>query len=210
MTTLLLIRHGETDWNRESVFRGQTDVALNGKGLKQASLLARYLRNAPLAAVYSSPLKRASETAEMVANYHGIQVEKAAQLTDMNYGVWQGLPQHTAMEKYRELYDQWLRNPHLVKIPQGETLQDVRERAYGLTLEVTENYGGAVAMVSHRVVNKVLICALLGLDDSHFWNVQLDTCGITMFDYRNGMFVLTKHNDTSFLKRVSSEKEDDF
>jgi len=206
----MLIRHGETDWNRESVFRGQADIALNGRGLKQAWLLAKYLGNAHLTAIYSSPLKRALKTAEIVANYHGTKVEEAVQLTDMNYGVWQGLLQHKVKEQYSELYDQWLKSPHLVKIPQGETLQDIRERAYGLILQIAEKHGGVVAVVSHRVVNKVLICALLGLDTSHFWNVKLDTCGITTFVYKNGQFVLTKHNDTSFIKQVGNLKEDDF
>jgi len=210
MTTLMLIRHGETDWNRESVFRGQIDVALNGKGMRQAWLLAKYLGNAHLAAIYSSPLKRASKTAEIVANYHGIKVEEAVQVTDMNYGVWQGLPQHKVMEQYSELHDQWLKSPHLVKIPQAETLQDVRDRAYGLIWQIAEKRGGTVAVVSHRVVNKVLICAMLGLDDSHFWNIKLDTCGITTFVYKNGQFVLIKHNDTSFLKQVGNTKENDF
>jgi len=210
MNNLILIRHGETDWNRETIFRGQIDMALNSRGLNQAWLLAKYLANAGITAVYSSPLKRALRTAEIVATYYGIEVEKSSHLTDMNYGVWQGLPKHKVMEQYRELYDQWLKSPHLVKIPQAETLQDVRNRAYGLILQIVEKHGRAVAVVSHRVVNKVLICALLGLDDSHFWNIKLDTCGITTFAYKNGQFILTKHNDTSFLKQLGNTREDDF
>jgi broad specificity phosphatase PhoE len=210
MTTLILIRHGETDLNREKVFRGQTDVALNSRGVRQAWLLAKYLGNAGITAIYSSPLKRASRVAEIVASYHAIKVEETAQLKDMNYGVWQGLSQHKVMEQYSELYDQWLKNPHLVKIPQAETLQDIRDRAYGLILQLMEKSSGTIAVVSHRVINKVSICALLGLDDSHFWNVKQDTCGITTFVYKKGQFVLTKHNDTSFLKQMGNTKEDDF
>ena len=63
---------------------------------------------------------------------------------------------------------------------------------------VERYYDGRIMLVSHRVVNKVIICALLGLDDSHFWNIKLDTCGITSFNYDVGRFILTRHNDTSF------------
>jgi len=69
---------------------------------------------------------------------------------------------------------------------------------------------GTVVLVTHRVVTKVLICALLGLDDSHFWNIEQSTCGITTFNYRNGQFILTEHNNTSFLKPLSQKKLADF
>jgi broad specificity phosphatase PhoE len=67
-----------------------------------------------------------------------------------------------------------------------------------------------VVLVSHRVVNKVLICALLGLDNSHFWNIKLDTCGIASFIYERGRFILTRHNDTSYLKTISKAPLTDF
>jgi len=75
---------------------------------------------------------------------------------------------------------------------------------------IIPKYEGSVVLVSHRVVNKVLICALLGLDNSHFWNVRQDTCGITIFTYENGRFILTRHNDTSFLRRLSKAALSDF
>jgi len=210
MTKLMLIRHGETDWNREEVFRGQIDVELNSKGLRQAWLLAKYLRNEPLSAVYSSPLRRAQRTAEIVASYHSIKIEKSIQLTDMNYGVWQGLPKDKVIEQYSGLYKQWLKNPHLVQVPGGETLEDVKSRAYKLILQITGDFSDTVAVVSHRVVIKVLICTLLGLDISHFCNVKLGTCGITTFTYEDGLHILTKHNATSFLKHLGTTKENDF
>ena len=198
MTEIILIRHGETEWNVAEIFRGRIDVELNETGTKQAELLAEYLSDAKIDAIYSSPLKRALKTAELIAGYHEVNVEIAPGLIDFDYGKWQGLPHQEVKDKYKELYAEWINNPHQMKIPAGESLDDVRERALGVVDDVIR-HEGAVALVSHRVVNKVLICALLGLDNSHFWNIKQDTCGTTIFAYENGRFILTKHNDTSYL-----------
>ena len=210
MTTIMLIRHGETDWNVEEIFRGQMDVALNETGIAQAKLLAEYLKDIQIEAIYSSPLKRALKTAEIIAGYHHVKVESVNELTDFNYGAWQGLSHSIVREKYNELYDQWLKSPHFTKIPRGEILGDVKKRAMGLIFQIVKKYNGTIALVSHRVTCKVLICALLGLDNSHFWNIKLDTCGVTVFTYKNNRFVLSKHNDNSFLKPIGSPTLSDF
>ena len=209
MTKIILIRHGETEWNVNEVFRGRIDIELNETGMKQAQLLAKYLSDVKMDAVYSSPLKRALKTAEMIASYHKIRVEIAPGLIDFDYGKWQGLPHQEVKDKYKELYAEWIENPYRVKIPAGESLDDVRERATGVVDNVIR-HEGTVALVSHRVVNKVLICALLGLDNSHFWNIKQDNCGITIFTYKNGRFILTKHNDTSYLKPLHKTPLSDF
>lgn len=210
MTTVMLIRHGETDWNVEEKFRGRMDIDLNERGTRQAHLLAEYLADVPVAAVYSSPLKRALMTAEIIASPHHVDVKIATELTDFDYGEWEGLSHEAVREKHKELYQGWLRSPHLVKMPRGESLDEVRRRAVSLVEQVIAQYQGTVALVSHRVVNKVLVCALLGLDNSHFWNIRLDTCGITAFLYEKDRFVLTRHNDTSFLKPIGSVEARDF
>ena len=210
MTEIVLARHGETKWNVAEVFRGRIDIELNETGMKQAALLAEYLSDLKIDAVYSSPLKRALKTAEVIASYHKLDVEIAPGLMDFNYGKWQGLPHLEVKEKYKELYAEWIKNPHRIKIPAGESLDDVKRRATGVVDSVIAKYEGAAVIVSHRVVNKVLICALLGLDNSHFWNIRQDTCGITTFTYENERFILTKHNDTSYLKPIQKAPLSDF
>ena len=210
MTQIILVRHGETEWNVEEIFRGRIDIELNATGLKQVELLAEYLSHIRIDAVYSSPLKRALKTAEMIAGYHKLDVEKALGLIDFNYGEWQGLAHQQVKDKYKELYVEWINSPDQVKMLAGESLSDVRERAMGVVSDVIDKYVGTVVLVSHRVVNKVLVCALLGLDNSHFWNIRLDTCGITTFIYQNGRFILTKHNDTSYLKTIPKPPLSDF
>jgi len=210
MTQIILVRHGETEWNIEEIFRGRIDIELNETGIKQAKLLAEYLSDLKIEAIYSSPLKRALKTAEIIAGYHKLDVEITPGLIDFNYGEWQGLPHQEVKDKYKELYAEWTKNPHRVKIPAGESLNDVRERAMGVVDDVIAKYEGTVVSVSHRVVNKVLICALLGLDNSHFWNIRQDTCGITTFTYENERFILTKHNDTSYLKPIQKAPLTDF
>ncbi len=210
MTEIILARHGETEWNVSEVFRGRIDIELNQTGMKQAELLAEYLTDLKLDAIYSSPLKRALTTAEIIASYHKLDVEITPGLIDFDYGEWQGLPHQEVKDKYKELYAQWIKNPHQVKIPAGESLNDVRKRAIGVIDNVIAKYKGTVVLVSHRVVNKVLICALLGLDNSHFWNIRQDTCGITTFIYENERFILTKHNNTSYLKPLHKAPLSDF
>ena len=208
MTKLMLIRHGDTAWNVDEIFRGRADVELNETGIKQAELLASYLTDERIIAIYSSPLRRALRTAEIIAIPH--HVMPAPELIDFDYGEWQGLSHDTVNERYQTLYAQWLNNPHLVKVPKGESLDDVRKRATSLVDRIITKHEGTVALVSHRVVGKVLICALLGLDNSHFWNIRLDTCGITTFVYRDKSFILEKHNDTSFLKSIERPALNDF
>ena len=205
-----MVRHGETEWNVAEIFRGRIDIELNETGIKQAALLAEYLGDLRIDAIYSSPLKRALKTAKIIAGYHQLNVEIAPGLIDFNYGKWQGLPHQEVKDKYKELYAEWISSPERVKIPAGESLDEVRERARGVVDDVIAKDKGTIALVSHRVVNKVLICALLGLDNSHFWNIRQDTCGISTFTYENGRFILTKHNDTSYLKPIQRALPSDF
>ena len=210
MTEIIIARHGQTKWNVGEIFRGRIDIELDETGEKQAELLAEYLSGRKIDAIYSSPLKRALKTAEAIASYHQLEVEIAPGLIDFNYGAWQGLSHQEVKDKYQELYAEWIKNPHRVKIPEGESLQDVRKRVLAVVDEVIVKHKGTVILVAHRVVNNVLICALLGLDNSHFWNIRQDTCGITTFAYENGRFILTEHNNTSYLEPLQKAPLSDF
>ena len=210
MTEIIIARHGQTEWNVGEVFRGRADIELDETGVKQAELLAEYLSNAKIDAIYSSPMKRALKTAKAIAGHHQLDVEIAPGLIDFDFGEWQGLSHQEVKEKYTELYKQWTNTPHKVRMPAGETLDDVRKRATGVVNEVIARYEDTVVLIAHRVVNKVLICALLGLDNSHFWDIRQDTCGITTFNYENGRFILTEHNNTSYLRSIQKTPLSDF
>ncbi|HEY50790.1 MAG TPA: histidine phosphatase family protein [Dehalococcoidia bacterium] len=210
MTEIILVRHGETEWNVAEVFRGQIDIGLSKTGVKQAELLAEYLSTAAIEAIYSSPLQRARQTAGAIARLHELKVNVAADLIDFNFGRWQGLSHEEVKEKYGELYATWVTHPEQVSMLDGETLDDVRKRVIRFIDKVIKEHPGTTAIVSHRVVNKVIICALLGLDNSHFWKIRQDTCGISIFIYQNEQFILTRHNDTSFLKPIASAPLRDF
>lgn len=205
-----MVRHGETEWNVGEVFRGRVDIELNETGIKQAEKLAEYLGNRRLKTIYSSPLQRALKTAEIIARQHKLAVAITPGLIDFNYGQWQGLSHREVKDSYKELYGEWATHPERVKMPDGESLEDVRQRAMGVVTDIITGHNGTVVLVSHRVVNKVLICALLGLDNSHFWKIKQDTGGMTIFTYENGRFVLTRHNDTSYLEPADKTQLSDF
>jgi broad specificity phosphatase PhoE len=210
MAELILVRHGETAWNVEKIYRGRTDVDLDEVGVKQAELLGKYLSNWELAAIYSSPLSRAIDTANTIARYQRIGVQIAEGLIDFDYGEWQALPEQEVKRLYLSLHNEWHNNPHKVRMPGGESLENVRRRAIEVVNDVISKYKGSILLVSHRVVNKVLICSLLGLDTSYFWNIKQDVGGITIFNYIDGRFVLTRHNNTSYLEELQKTVIDDF
>lgn len=210
-TTIILVRHGQTVWNTREVFRGQTDIELDETGLKQAELLGAYLSQGKVDAVFSSPLKRAVQTAQAIVRRHGLAVEIAPGLNDINFGEWQGLSLQEVGIRFKELFAVWSSEPHRVRIPSGESLDNVHQRAQTVVNQVVKKYTGkVVVLVSHRVVNKVLICSLLGLGNSQFWDIRMDNCGMTTFEHTDGRFVLTGHNNVSFLESLKQERLSDF
>jgi phosphoserine phosphatase len=211
MIEIILARHGETDWNTSEVFRGRADVALNENGLRQAELLGEYLNQEKIDFIYSSPLQRAIKTAEAIACRQRIDVKVVPNLNDIDCGEWQGLSLREVKEKYPEIYQDWLDTPEQVKIPGGESLEDVRSRVVPFVEDAVMRRGeGRVVLVSHRAVNKVLICALLRLDNSFFWNFKLDNGGITRFNFDGDRVILISHNDTSYLKSLRNLPLNDF
>jgi broad specificity phosphatase PhoE len=200
MTEIILARHGQTAWNVGEVFRGRTDIKLDETGLKQARLLAEYLSERNIEAVFSSPLQRALQTADNIARYHKLEAQITQGLNDLSFGEWEGKTSKEVQEQYPVLFEQWVATPHLVKLPGGESLDDLTVRAMNLVSEVVKLYRNSVVLVAHRVVHQALILALMGLDNSHFWNIRMDTAATTTFLYTRDRFVLIEHNNTSYLQ----------
>ncbi len=200
MLELLIIRHGETAWNTADRFRGRVNIELSEKGLRQVASLAEHLSRKKIEAVYCSPLRRAVQTAEAISRVHQLTPQITDKLTDLDFGTWEGQTRDDVKTQYPEIYNTWLERPDLALIPGGESLEDTRKRSLSTVEEIIARHPeGTVAIVTHRAVTKVLICALLGLDNSHFWNIEHSTCGVTTFIYNNLCYILIHHNDTYFL-----------
>jgi len=211
MTAIILIRHGETDWNREQVFRGRIDVALNEVGLTQARAVQESLKDTEIDGIYSSPLSRAFETATIVGENRNVAVRGEEGFIDIDFGAWQGLSHQKVKEEYKDLYETWLAQPDLVTFPDGESLKEVRIRSMESLEEVIKNNPEkTLALVSHRVVLKVLLCTILGLELSRFWYLRQDTCAINRVEYKDGSYFLTLLNDTGHLREVQGASVVDF
>jgi broad specificity phosphatase PhoE len=203
MTRVYLVRHGTTDWNKEEIFRGRADCGLNETGQAEARALAAYFEDVAMDAIYSSPLSRAAETAQAIASDRGLRVISDPAFIDIDFGEWQGLPLKEVTEKYSELYRLWRERPQEITFPGGENLAQVRARSWqGFMRLLQENPQKTILIVSHRVVTKVLICAVLGLDDSHFWRIKQDTTAVNCFEHTGGIFVISLLNDTCHLKSI--------
>lgn len=201
MTMVVLVRHGETDWNKEQIFRGRTDIPLNANGIEQARQTARALHNLPVSAVFSSPLMRAVMTASEIASVFGLAVQKDDAFTDIDFGRWERQPLQVVQAAYPQEYRRFLTEPHRWAVEGGETLAAVQERAWNrLNMLVRSRESQTIVVVTHRVVLKVLILAALGMELSRFWNLQQDTCTINIFSRQeNGGFTMHRFNESCHL-----------
>jgi len=209
--TIHLIRHGQTAWNVEEVFRGRADVPLDERGHSQAQALARALASQPIAAVYSSPLQRAVLTAAPIAEIRGLEVAIDERLTDLNFGAWERKALSEVRRTWPDLSAQWERDPGAVTFPGGESLPVVRARAAAAIEELAGRHvGETVTIVSHRVVTKVLLCHVLGLDDSHFWRIRQDTACINRIERSAAGWVIVTMNDICHLRDSAGSGGRDF
>ncbi len=184
MTKIILVRHGQTPWNKDKIFRGSRDIPLNDQGREEARLAGEWLKGETIQAAYCSPLSRARDTGEAIARHHGLMVTDLPGLTDLCYGDWEGLPLTEVKVKYADLYRQWETSPQTVRFPGGETLDEVKARALAAVDQVVQRHPGqTVLLAAHRAVNKVLIAALIGLDNAHFWRLGQDTTAVNRFEW---------------------------
>jgi len=207
VTSIYLVRHGQTAWNKEEIFRGKTDVPLDEVGLKQAELTGEYFKRMEIHGIYSSPLSRAWQTAQKIALFHHLEVQPLEGMIDMSFGDWEGHAHQEIKNMDGETYRMWREEPHLAKLPGGETLDDVRFRAMAALEDVIRLHPEhTIVLVSHRVVNKVLLCSILGIDNSHFWQISQDTTAINLIQYKKGKYILSLMNETCHLKSMNEER----
>jgi broad specificity phosphatase PhoE len=202
VTRLILVRHGETEWNRVERFRGRADVPLNAAGLAQAEATAqRIARTWQPAAVFSSPLSRAVQTAEAIARHYDLTVEPQPDLIDIDFGHWQGLSPEQVRERWPELLEDWYTAPHTVQFPGGESLAQLRTRAMAAVSALIECHPGqTIVLVGHTVLNRVLLLAMLRLGNERFWRLAQDTCAINVIEAEAGDYTLVTLNDTAHLQ----------
>jgi broad specificity phosphatase PhoE len=206
-TRVVLVRHGETEWNRVERFRGRIDIELNETGRRQARALAHRLSGWQIAAIYSSPLKRALQTAQPIAEACGLEVAILEGMTDVDYGVSAGLSPEEARAQDPEVHETWVHTPLLTRFPGGESLQQVQDRAWSALEEVSSAHKGeTILLVSHTVVNRVLICSALGLVGDAFWRIGQDNAAINILQGASGRYQVLLLNDTSHLESLDGNR----
>ena len=201
MTKIILVRHGQTEWNRVERFRGRVDIPLNEAGLRQAKITGeRIKKNWKPVAIYTSPLKRAIQTAQQIAQPLGLEIKPAEGLIDINYGKWQGLTPQTARTLWPELVANWYDHPESVQIPDGESLKQVRDRAMAALIEICKSHADEqIVLVSHTVINRLILLGVLDLGNERFWHLHQEPCAINLIELSEKGFTLVFMNDTCHL-----------
>lgn len=200
MIKFILIRHGQTEWNKSDRFRGRVDIPLNGTGEEQARKVAAFLKNEKIDAIYSSPLQRAVHTAQPLADEHHLQVQINPDLNDVDVGALEGMTVDEARQAFPDVVEKWLNAPGHLKFPKGESIKALKGRLDTLLAEMATHHDGqTVALVSHRVVCLALLCLVLGLDMDSLWRLRQDNACIDLFEMHGDSYTVTLMNETSHL-----------
>lgn len=182
---LILVRHGETDWNRQGRFQGQIDIPLNSNGHAQAEAARSFLEGVTLNRAYSSSMSRPRETAEGILKSHsGVSLTVTDGLMEIGHGLWEGKLESEIREGWEELLQAWKDAPETVQMPEGETIQDVWERSVECWNSIADGLDPSetALVVAHDAVNKTILCHLLGLAPKDIWSVKQGNGGVTVID----------------------------
>ncbi len=201
---LVLIRHGETEFNRADIFRGRADPPLNERGLRQARAAAARLAALEMEAVYSSPLKRAMQTAGIIAGSHGLEVRSHPLFIDVDYGEWSGKSVDEVESAWPLEFSLWKEDPGRLCFPGGERLAEVRERLSRGLEELRDRHGGMVLLVGHKVVNRIILCICLGLGLEGIWRLDQSNGAINVIAAADSGWMLRRMNDVSHLEGCAS------
>jgi phosphoserine phosphatase len=202
MTVILLVRHGHVEGIKPERFRGRADLVLTETGERQAELLALRIASqwAP-SSIHTSPLRRCVATGAAIAGACGVPSEPLGGLIDLDYGAWQSRTYDDARASDPGLFEAWLTTPHLVRFPNGESLQDVATRtASVLRFVLSRNAADTVVLVGHDSVNRVMLTQILDLPLSAYWRFAQSPCCINEIEATGSSFQLRRMNDTAHLE----------
>ncbi len=198
---LILVRHGETMWNRENRILGHTDIELNEKGQKQAKRLGVALKDEEVSAIYSSSLRRARETANEIARLHDLEVIADDAFMELDAGELDGLTFEEVMKRYGKFLEEWANDASSLKVPGGESIAEVQRRAWSAVEKLANIHASeTVFVVSHSLTIQSIINKALEMDLSNLRRLRLDLASISILNFGKSGITLLLYNDTCHLE----------
>jgi broad specificity phosphatase PhoE len=199
---LILARHGETEWNKQRRIQGgRSDTRLSTKGLEQADRLAAVLRKERIDAIYSSPMKRAAETAQIIADACKMKAEVLNELREIDCGDLDGLFERELTGSYETAWNELCTGNASTPLPGGESLQDLQKRtSWPIDRMLEKHIDGTAVVVAHLLVNMVVVCQVLGIDLSQVAHLRLAPASITILELTTQGNSLLLLNDTCHLQ----------
>lgn len=204
MVKVILVRHGETEWNRlRRIQGGNSDTQLNQRGRKQAESLALRLKQEEIQAIYSSPLQRAQDTARAIAGYHQLPVGVEPSLKEIEVGELEGVSIAEVGKHLSQLLIRHSQGEELPRIPGGESLTEVQQRVWGTIQRLVSSHGdGVLVVVSHYFSILTAVCSVLNLPLSQIDRLRLNSASISILTFDEQATRLTLFNDTCHLDSI--------
>jgi len=202
LARFILVRHGETIWNRQRKYQGQSDVPLTNEGRLQAKTLSERLKNEKIDVIYASDLDRTMETAKILARYHGRKVMPATLMRELSFGIWEGMTYDEIIQKWPQEYKMWQADPYNKKPPDGETLSELCERVSKFLMETAKKYPDSrILVVTHAGPIRAILSVLLNLKQDFFWKFKISNTSLTIIEYdglrelaESDAFIVTVNN----------------
>ncbi len=200
---IYLVRHGLTHWNHEFRYQGHTDIELSPQGIEQAFALKKRLKGEDIKAIFSSDLRRARQTAEIINQEHNLEIQIDPALKEVNFGVWEGLTYQDLQQKYPEQLKIWKDTPHLLDIETGETFDSLMHRAINFVNNIYNAYRkDNIIVVSHGGTIAAMICGLMNEPLKFMWTYKQKNAALNIIKRNNTKVVIELLNDTSHLELV--------
>ena len=199
---LILIRHGETEWNKQRRIQGcRSDTRLSPKGLEEADRLAAVLRKERIDAIYSSPMKRAAETAQIIAEACKLPVQVLVELREIDAGQLDGLFERELTGSYETAWKELRDGNASTPLPGGESLQDLQKRtSWAVDRLLEKHIDGTAVVVAHLLVNLVIVCRALDINLSQIAHLKQAPASITILELTTQGNSLLLLNDTCHLQ----------
>ena len=200
MGTLLIVRHGETEWNAEGRIQGHTDIGLSENGAQQARSLGQRLADRQIDVAYSSDLKRTSETARLALGDRNVVLNETPRLREYHKGIFEGMTLTEIQTQFPDEYPKYLEKDLSYAPEGGETTRDVSTRMASIFQEIkAKHLDETVLVVSHGGALRAAMVSLLGMPLEGNWSFVFGNCGLTMVDTFADNAVLRLFNDTSHI-----------